>query len=111
MRKFFLSLSAYFVSALAGPVLVSSKGFQTQAYDWPQWLGPHRNGVSQETGLLNNWPREGPPLLWKAKGLGSGYSTPSVAAGRVFTMGNRSGREYVVALSVHKGKQLWRTST
>ena len=47
--------------------------------DWPGWRGPDRTGVSTETGLLKEWPRGGPKLLWKAKGLGIGYSTPSVA--------------------------------
>lgn len=46
------------------------------ASDWPQWGGPHRNGVSQETGLLKEWPKEGPKLRWRVTDLGSGYSTP-----------------------------------
>ena len=46
------------------------------AANWPQWRGPERNGISQETGLLKEWPKEGPRLLWQAKDIGSGYSTP-----------------------------------
>ncbi len=38
--------------------------------DWPQWRGPNRDGISMETGLLKEWPADGPPLLWKIKGLG-----------------------------------------
>jgi hypothetical protein len=48
-------------------------------FDWPQWQGPERNAVSKETGLLQEWPKDGPPLAWKVKGLGGGYSAPSVA--------------------------------
>src|SRR5688500_2155385 len=39
--------------------------------EWPQWRGPNRDGISTETGLLDSWPKEGPPLLWKVGGLGS----------------------------------------
>ena len=64
-----------------------------RANDWPQWQGPDRTAVSKETGLLKTWPKGGPPLLWRATNLGAGFSTPSVAAGRIFTMGNRGKNE------------------
>ena len=48
--------------------------------DWPQWRGPERTGVSQETGLLAHWPAEGPKLVWQVKNLDDGYSTPAVVA-------------------------------
>jgi outer membrane protein assembly factor BamB len=59
--------------------------------DWPQWRGPKRDNISNETGLLKDWPKEGPALLWETKGLGgsdSGYSSVSVADGKIFTMGS-----------------------
>ena len=65
--------------------------------DWPGWRGPERTGVSAETGLLKQWPKGGPKLLWKATGLGAGYSTPSVAGGRLFTMGSRGDDEFLLA--------------
>jgi hypothetical protein len=49
------------------------------AADWPQWRGPRRDGFSQETGLLKQWPVEGPKLLWQLKDIGEGYETPAVA--------------------------------
>src|SRR5262245_10654731 len=76
-------------------------------YDWPQWQGAERTAVSRENGLLKEWPKEGPPLAWKAEGLGETYSTPTVAAGRVFLMGNRERKEYVIALAEKDGKELW----
>jgi len=76
-------------------------------YDWPQWQGADRSGVSKETGLLKEWPKDGPPLAWKVKGLGDGFSTPTVAAGRIFTMGNRGKSEYVIALDEDGGRELW----
>ena len=48
------------------------------AADWPQWRGPRRNGISQESGLLKEWPKEGPKLLWRLADIGDGYATPSV---------------------------------
>jgi outer membrane protein assembly factor BamB len=79
-------------------------------FDWPQWQGPDRTAVSKETGLLKEWPKGGPPLAWKAQGLGGGYSTPSVAAGRVFGMSHRGRDEVVWALAEQDGKELWATS-
>jgi outer membrane protein assembly factor BamB len=78
-------------------------------FDWPQWQGPDRTAVSKETGLLKEWPKGGPPLAWKVKGLGGGYSAPSVAAGRIFGMSNRGNEEVVWALAEPDGKELWAT--
>lgn len=79
------------------------------SFDWPQWQGPDRDAVSKETGLLNEWPKEGPPLAWKIKGLGGGYSEPSIAAGRIFGMSKRDDKDVVWALSEADGKTIWET--
>jgi outer membrane protein assembly factor BamB len=81
--------------------------FRPGPHDWPQWQGKDRNAVSDEKGLLPDWPRDGPPLAWQAKDLGGGYSTPSVAAGRVFGMGFKGDDEVVWALDESDGKPLW----
>src|SRR5262245_38068125 len=75
--------------------------------DWPGWRGPDRTGVSTETGLLKQWPEGGPKLLWKATGLGGGYSTPSVAGGRIYLLGSKENQEHLHALDVKDGKSLW----
>src|SRR5438067_7134197 len=76
--------------------------------DWPQWRGPQRNGVSQETGLLKEWPKDGPKLHWKVTGLGSGYSTPAIVADRLYLLGNEGlENEFVEAAAVSDGKRLW----
>ncbi|HKR22473.1 MAG TPA: PQQ-binding-like beta-propeller repeat protein [Pyrinomonadaceae bacterium] len=77
---------------------------------WPQWRGPNRDGISKETGLLKQWPADGPALVWKAAGAGSGYSSFSVANGRLYTMGLRGEREFVVAFDVATGKEAWATA-
>src|SRR5439155_1615563 len=56
---------------------------------------------------LKQWPAGGPPLAWKTTGLGSGYSTISVAAGRIFTVGDKGDSCFVIALSVGDGKPIW----
>src|SRR2546422_10054804 len=93
------------VSILSRTILISA----ASAGDWPQWQGPDRNAVSKETGLLKEWPQDGPQLAWKAKNLGGGYSAPSVAAGRIFGMSNRGNDEGVWALDEKNGKELWAT--
>src|SRR5436189_466651 len=76
-------------------------------FDWPQWQGPDRTAHSKETGLLQEWPKDGPPLAWKIKGLGGGDSAPSVAAGRIYGMSHRCSDEFVWALSEKDGKEMW----
>jgi len=80
------------------------------ARDWPQWRGPDRTGLSQETGLLKAWPKDGPKLLWQVKQVGSGYSTPAVAADRIYVLGSEGlDNEFVEALSLQDGKRVWST--
>ncbi|MHB1425005.1 MAG: PQQ-binding-like beta-propeller repeat protein [Gemmataceae bacterium] len=80
-------------------------------FDWPQWQGQDRTAISHETGLLQDWPKSGPRLLWKADQLGGGFSTPSVAGGRVFGMGFRGNDEVVWALDDKTGAEIWSVKT
>ena len=89
--------------------LTLALGATLHAADWPQWRGPARDGISRETGLLTSWPKEGPRQLWAANGLGEGYSGVAVAAGRVYTQGQRGGRHYVTAIDVNTGAKVWET--
>jgi len=82
--------------------------FEMRAADWPQWRGPQRNGISNETGLLRDWPTEGPKLLWQVTDVGSGYSTPAVVGDRVYLLGSRGmDDEFVQALSASDGSHIW----
>jgi outer membrane protein assembly factor BamB len=92
-------------------ILLSVTAFagSPEAFDWPQWQGSDRNAISKERGLLQEWPKDGPPLAWKIKGLGGGDGAPSIAAGRIFGMSNRGDDEAVWALSETDGKTLWVT--
>ena len=91
-------------------VCLSITAFGQSSSDWPQWRGPNRDGISKETGLLKQWPDGGPPLVWKAKGAGRGYSSMSVANGRIYTMGLRGDREFIIAFDAATGKEAWATA-
>lgn len=85
------------------------KAMAASSAEWPQWRGPNRDNLSQEKGTLQQWPDGGPALAWKSSGLGIGYSSVSIANGKIFTMGDRGGSQYVIALSLNDGKELWAT--
>jgi outer membrane protein assembly factor BamB len=94
-----------FVSAaclLAGTVVACAE-------DWPQWRGPDRSDISKETGLLKEWPKASPKLLWKYDKAGLGFSCFSVVGDILYTMGARNEDEYAIALNVKDGSQLWAT--
>jgi outer membrane protein assembly factor BamB len=75
--------------------------------DWPQFRGPNRDGTSAETGLLQELPAGGPPLVWKATGLGIGYSTVAVVGNRIYTIGEDDQFSSVIALNAADGKRVW----
>jgi outer membrane protein assembly factor BamB len=77
------------------------------AADWPQFLGPTRNGVSAETNLSLNWPKEGPKILWKTK-VGEGWSGPVVASNRVVLFHRMGDNEIIDCLDATNGMTLWR---
>ncbi|HJT26159.1 MAG TPA: PQQ-binding-like beta-propeller repeat protein [Pyrinomonadaceae bacterium] len=103
MKRRFLLPATVALLSLAAQAMAQS------AAVWPQWRGPNRDGISKETGLLKQWPADGPPLVWKAAGAGRGYSSFSIANGKLYTMGLRGDREYVVAFDVATGKEAWAT--
>ncbi len=78
------------------------------ASDWPRWRGPEGTGISSES----DWKPQAlasPKILWKAK-VGEGYSAVSVAAKRLYTMGNQGGSDVVLCLDAETGKEVWRHS-
>lgn len=79
----------------------------SQVAEWHQWRGPNRDGISAETGLLQSWPSNGPPQLWRTAGAGEGYSSFSASGGRLYTLGARGGTEYLSAFDAATGRKLW----
>lgn len=80
-----------------------------QDLEWNQWRGASRDNLSPDTGLLESWPRGGPPLAWKTTGLGMGFSSVSFAGDRIFTMGDARGGAMLFALNAEDGEVLWST--
>jgi outer membrane protein assembly factor BamB len=78
---------------------------------WTGFRGQLRDNISTETGLLKEWPEEGPELLWKSTGLGEGYSSVSIAEGTLYTMGNLDGKELIFALNLEDGEEIWTIPT
>ena len=98
--------------ALTVPVLLAQAAFGDKvtvagSAEWPQWLGPHRNGRSGVTGLQRQWPDEGPRQVWR-RPLGQGFSSIAVTRGSVYTMFSNDGGEYVVSLNDADGSERWR---
>ena len=80
--------------------------------EWAQFRGPNRDGLCAETGLLGEWPEGGPKLLWRLEGLGTGFSSVSIAGGRLYTMGDRAAEggakgQFVLAFDLASRKELW----
>ena len=84
-----------------------SLGGQSPSFDWPQWRGPDRSGLSKETGLLSQWPRSGPTLAWSAAMLGAGYGSVAIQGDRVYVQGMRNNQSVVSVLNRADGKLVW----
>ena len=95
---------------------------RARADDWPQWMGPHRDNVWREEGVLETFPAEGPRVVWRVP-IAGGYAGPAVAAGRVFVTDyvteadvkianferkSSTGSERVLCLDEATGRILWK---
>src|SRR5262245_41222112 len=111
-----IRFAALFLSLIAYPPL--------RADDWPQWLGPQRDSVWRESGLVEKFPDAGPPIRWRTP-IGGGYGGPAVANGRVYLLDRKlsegaanptnqfdrgviRGIERVLCLNETDGKILWK---
>lgn len=96
-------IAPLFVTALLSFALI----LPAAASDWPQFQGPNRNGVSPETGLAQQWPDNGPPVLWSYP-LGEGYGAASVRDGEVYILDRVDDKQDVLrCLDLNSGKELW----
>ncbi len=113
----------HFCSRLLLLAISLSAAAHIKADDWPQWLGPERDSVWREDGIVSSFPPGGPPVVWRTE-IGAGYSGPSVANGKVFVLdrhlstntanpsdpfarGSIPGVEGVTCLDAATGQQLW----
>ena len=102
------SLSALYAESLF-VVMICLVAADANAGDWAQFLGPDRNGVSAETGLVTAWPPSGPKIVWRTP-LGVSMSGVAVANGSAWTMFQDENNQYVACLNAADGKERWRTA-
>lgn len=94
------------IATLAFAFLLSSSanGFD----DWPHWRGPNRNDKSSETGLLKEWPADGPEQVWVNSKAGLGYAGFAIVGDYLYTMGLEDDNEFAICLNVKDGSEVWR---
>jgi len=90
-------------------IIALATSLSTFAADWPRFRGPDQNGISKETGLNPKALEGGAKTLWKAS-VGTGFSSITIANGRVFTMGNADATDTVWGLDAGTGKEIWKHS-
>lgn len=88
-------------------LVMTAPGLCRAGHDWPQWRGPDRTGVSNESGLLQKWPEGGPPLIWEIDGLGQGDSSPVTFGRYLFIQGTRGRDSMLFCRDRQSGAPLW----
>jgi outer membrane protein assembly factor BamB len=102
------SYAVFVLAVMAGSVTLAAATEPSAAAEWPQLLGPARNGISAETGLLEKWPSGGPKEVWRIKG-GVGMSGLAISRGRLLTLVQKDGQQWLMACEASTGKPTWET--
>lgn len=97
------------MKAVLSTALLLSTALYAAPSEWPQFRGLARDGISPETGLLKEWPKDGPPLVWQTKGLGRGLASVVISGGKILTVAKRRDGQFIVALDLVTRKELWST--
>ncbi|WP_345681857.1 PQQ-binding-like beta-propeller repeat protein [Novipirellula caenicola] len=92
---------------IASIVLMGAAPAEEPRQGWPHLRGPHYDGRSAETGLADQWPTEGPPVLW-TKELGQGYSGFVIVNDRAYTQYQTLTNQYVLCIDADSGRTIWR---
>jgi len=98
-------MRACFVWSLILIVGLAARGASSSS-DWPQFLGPTRNGVYTGADLAESWPSKGPPVIWQ-RAVGHGFSGPAVADGKLILFQRRSDNEEIQCLDARTGSPIW----
>jgi outer membrane protein assembly factor BamB len=94
------------VGTVAVAIVLAGASAALLAQDWPQILGPARNGIYAGPPIVPSFPRTGPPLVWK-RDVGAGFSGPAVAGTRLFLFHRVNAKETLEALDTLTGKTIW----
>ncbi len=95
-----------FLVVSIGVVLSNHSAAAVNADDWPHWRGPNRNDRSTETGLMQEWPEEGPPQKWLYGAAGEGYAGLAIADGRLYTMGMDQKKQFGLCIDAKSGQEI-----
>ncbi len=112
-RNTFLLIGILPVLILAAVIFLSGFNHSEEAqaeirgFDWPQWRGPNRDGLSFEKSIIDHWPEKGPEVLWRVS-VGEGYSGVAISNGRLFSMWDEREFQYLVCMDPRNGKEIWR---
>ncbi len=93
--------------ALVGVMALCVFSLSAVRSDWPNFLGPNRDGISPETGINKNWKAKEPKILWKTPMGDNGYAGPSVAGGKVFIIDHKGSDDIVRAIDLQTGQDVW----
>jgi outer membrane protein assembly factor BamB len=104
----FQTVGVWTVVGLAAIPIFALTMLQVTAADWPQFLGPGRNGISAEKGLISQFPADGPKVVWRTP-LGVSMSGVVVSDGRAYTLFQDSEKLFLVSLNAADGKVVWKT--
>jgi outer membrane protein assembly factor BamB len=115
-------LGFLFLSILSTSLVGHTANVAVAFDDWPQWMGPNRDNIWRETGLIDKFPKDGPKIVWRTK-ITWGYSGPAVHNGKVyitdyqtndnvkdanFGRAGFNGRERIICLDEATGKEIWK---
>jgi outer membrane protein assembly factor BamB len=101
-----LSIAALGAALSASLVAQDPSAVASAKGDWPQILGPNRNGIYTGPEIVPSFPRTGPPPLWK-RDVGAGFAGPSVVGDRLILFHRVNNRETVEAMDANSGKTIW----
>jgi len=101
-----LDVDADLSAELADAVFLDDEAAPESA-GWPQWRGPHRDGIVHMADFSTDWPKDGPPLLW-SKSIGRGYSSFAVKDGRFYSLFQEGNKEVVACWRIEDGTEVWR---
>lgn len=101
-----VTIIAFFVGQTFLSAALAQAPAAKSVIDWPGFLGPHRNGKSDEHGLPASWPPKGPPIVWQ-KAVGTGYAAPAIAGGRLFQFARFGNSARLSCLNAETGAEIW----
>jgi outer membrane protein assembly factor BamB len=107
-RYTIITMVITFALAFTLTPLVFAQG-KKASFDWYQWRGPNRDGISSEKGWTSSWEGGSPKKLWVAS-VGIGYSAVSISKGKLYTMGNDKENDTVYCFDANTGASVWKYS-